>query len=415
MYDMDQIGLPGSQNLLKEQLAVSGLEMQWLGAVGAVVSAGIGMFGANSAQDSKNKGVKASYEASKEQWRYQNEQAERDIEFQREQNQLQRQFNLSNAIVQDNAAVKNWQMQIDQQFFDYGLRKEAKAKSDMIMNAQLEHNRNATELAMEQHENWFKDRQIEKDFALGEQDIIMDKATDDMSAAFSEILMNRQQEAVGLEGKLTQVQHKRNYDKGMLTMQNQENIIDGLINAGAAQNRQAGRSTDKGIQAAQMKAGMKTATYDFQAEAVFKMAGLSIIGVQQDLIMNNQRAERLREQVGADYINKSDMSYHKKKEAVASYNSAVRQSNVDAKKIQLDARQADLQAYANNMPTPKFGPQPAPPFSTPLPQILDPYDHVWSPEPVKGASYSGAGISSIASSLPSILTGISNWNKPFIK
>ena len=377
--------------------------MSWAlaGAIGSAVFGGISGGASDAAA---NKAAKAAHKQAKADWEYQNEQAERDIDFKRELNEVQRWNNFQNAQYQDQSALQNWQMTIDQQMFDFGNRLQAKQVADRTMNQQLGLNKKATDLAVRQQENWMRERGIEKDFALKTEDLYMVRAEDTMDAAYQDILMNRQKEAVRLEGAMVNVQAKRNMERGMVSFKAQENMVDGLIAAGAAQNRQAGRSGDKGIQSAIAATGRAEERLRQEATNIFQLAGISMIGLQQDLIMNNTHSDIMREQVGQDFINKSNESYMRKEMAVESYNSAVRQNNLQHEVIQHQGRQADLDTWGKHyMLQPQLGPQPAPPFATPLPYILDPRDHVWSPKPVKGATSTGGATAGFLGGLSGII------------
>ena len=377
--------------------------MSWALAAGIATSVFGGISG-GSKDAAANKAAKAAHKQAKADWKYQNEQQERNVEHQRELNEVQRWNNFQNAQYQDQSALMNWQMQIDQQMFNFGNQLQAKEIADRTMNNQLRLNKEATNLAKDQQENWMRDRDIEKDFALKEQDLYMVRAEDTMDAAYQDILMNRQKEAVHLEGQMVDVQAKRNMERGIVAFKAQENMVDGLLKAGAAQNRQAGRSGDKGIQSAMAATGRAEEQLRQEATNIFQLAGISMVGLQQDLIMNNTHADLKREQVGQDFINKSNESYMRKEMAVESFNSAVRQNNIQHKQIQQQGRQADLNAWGKHyMLQPQLGPMAAPPFATPLPYILDPIDHVWSPKPVKGATQTGGVMSGIMSGLPSII------------
>ena len=408
---MEQIGLPGSDNLLKQQLAVSGLEMTIWPVIGAVVGAGLSMWGASKAESSKNEQTKIQHAMDKDNWKYQNEAQEANITFTREQNEITRWNNLNNALFRDQTALQNWQLQIDQQLFEHGTNLAAKAQADKQLESQLEMNKAATELAKGQQENWMRDRNIERDFAIQDQNIIMAKANNDMESAFNEILMNRTQEAVSLEGQVAGIQHKAQYERGMKAFQKQESIVNGLVAAGKAQNMQAGRSTDKAIQSAMAGAGREQTRLDYEATNIFKLASISIVGLQQDLIMNNLQAERLRDEVSKDYISKAQKYDLDKQSINASYDSAARANEFQQTAIRNQKQQADFNAWGKHfMADPQMGPQPPPPFSTPLPVILDPQDHVWSPKPRKGAMASGGVLAAAGSALPGIVSaGIEVW------
>ena len=402
----EQIGLPGSQNLLKQQLAESGLEMSIWGAVAGGISAVFGGIAGGQQDAAANKQRDIAHKQAKADWKYQNKQAERDIDFKRELNEVQRWNNFNNAMYQDQSALQNWQMQIDTQYFDYANKLEAKAWSDKTLGQQLGLNQKATQLAKDQQQSWMHDQGIQRDFSLREQDLYMARANDSMDAAYQDILLTRQNEAVKLEGQMSMVQTKRNIERGDVAFAAQESIVDGLIAAGAAQNMQAGRSTDKAIQSAEAKAGRADAKFHQEATNIFKLAGLSMIGLQQDLVMNNVNADIKREQVGRDYVNKSKESYFRREQALESYASAERQNIFKQQEIDQQSKQADINAWAEHyMFEPKLGPQPNPPFATPLPYILDPKDHVWSPKPEKGATSTGGAMAGFMGGLPGIVSG----------
>ena len=394
-----------SPNLLRDQLSESGLEMHWLGAVLGIGQAVAGMAGASAQQSAQNKQIKINYEAAKENWEYENESAERKVDFIREQNQITRENNMRNAKFQDATALQGWQYSIQKQDFSYATELHAKLVSDQRMSAQLNQNRMAVEGARAQQNNWMREQQYARDFAIGDQNLILASAEGAMGNAFNDILTTLARDSARLTGQMSEVQHSRNRDAAMIAFKSQESIVESLVNAGSAQNLQAGRSGSKAIQSAEAKGGRAEAMLTQQATDIFKLAAISLDGLDKDLFWANQTAATNRKRVGQEYLSKAAQVSYDKDKINQSYRSALGQHQLNMHDIQQNFMQANLNAHAQNMLMPLPGPKPPPPYATPLPEILDPYDHVWSPKPKKGASVSGGVMSAAASALPGVISG----------
>ena len=399
----EQIGLPGTQTLMKQQLAESGLEMQWLGAaIGGITSLVTGGMAANSKQNSANKQVQINYEMAKDNWKYENEMADRQVEFAQEGVAIQRKNNIRNAKWQDQTNLKNWQLGIEQSDFKFVNQLMAKMESDKTLQKNLNFNNKAYDHAMRQQDNWMRDKEIARDFALEDMGLMVGKAEDSMTGAYNEILNTAAKERQGIYHNMNMVQMDRNIKRMDIAFKSQDNAVDALIAAGKAQNQQAGRSSDKSIQAAQMAGGRKEAELTQQATNIFKLAALSMDNLHQNLFYINNEAEDRAESVGKQYINTMKEANLDKWKISETWLSAKRQDIINREEIGLSKEQQDMNAWANNMLMPMRGPVPPPPFATPLPDLQDPLDHVWSPKPMKGATQSGAVMGAIAGSLTGI-------------
>ena len=393
-----------SPNLLRDQLAESGLEMQWVGTAIAVAGGIMSGIAGSKSDASKNKQTKINYKAAKENWEYENEQAERNVDFQREQNQITRENNMRNAAFQDFTSLRNWQHKIEMQDFGFLTQLRAKQHSDNVYRQQLNQNSMALQNAQNQQKHWLKEQQYQRDFAIADQNLILAGAESAMGASFNQILTTLAMDSDRIEGKLSEVQHSRNRDSAIVAFKSQENAVESLIAAGSAQNRQAGRSGSKAIQSAEAKGGRTEAALTQQLTDIFKMTAISIDGLDKDLFWANQTAAQNRTKIANEYLGKAAQVSLDKDKINQMYRSAEGQHQLNMRDIHLNFQQANLTALGNNMLMPLPGPKPPPPYATPLPEILDPYDHVWSPEPRKGAMVSGGAISGFASALPGIVS-----------
>jgi len=198
------------------------------------------------------------------------------------------------------------------------------------------------------------------------------------------------------------VQLERNQNRMEIAFRAQDNQVDKLMAAGKAQNQQAGRSGSKAEQAAEMAGGRKEAELRQKATNIFKLAAANMNTLNDNLFFINQDASMKAKAVGARYVNAMKDASLDKFKIYETYRSAQRQDAINREEIGLSKTQQDMNAWANNMLMPMRGPTPPPPFATPLPDLQDPLEHVWSPEPLKGATKSGAVMGAIAGGLSGI-------------
>ena len=217
-----------------------------------------------------------------------------------------------------------------------------------------------------------------------------------------DILINAARQRSDVHHNMNMVQVERNQKQMEIAFRAQDNQVDKLIAAGKAQNQQAGRSGSKAEQAAGMAGGRKEAEYRAKATQIFQLSALSMNNLNEKLFYINEDAENKAEQVGKQYLNATKQADLDKWKIWETWDSAKMQNQINREDIALSKQQHDMNAWANNMLMPMRGPVPPPPFATPLPDLQDPLDHVWSPEPIEGAAQSGAVMGAIAGSLSGI-------------
>lgn len=367
--------------------------MVW-GAIASIASAGIGMI-ASSGKD----------KAAKKQSDYQNKMAERQVEWQIKNNEVQRNNNLRNAAFQDQTNLQNWKMQIDMQNFGFANKLEAKRHSDAKLGAQLQYNREATDAAINAQKHWLEERELDHRFNLMDLDLELGKGDNAMDAAFNEIILNAAMKRDAAFSQMDMVQAERGHKLDETAFASQENQVNMLMNAGKAQNSgTVGRSSNRTIDSITAAGGREEAKLTHQAEIIFKLAALSMDKLNTDLLYVNREADVTRKKVGQQYIDLAktvSLGRVKSKNTLAS---ATRQHWVNMQGIALSKKQHDMNAWADNLLMPRRGPTPPAPFATPIPEILDPEDHVWSPSPSSGVGI----LSSIGSALPGIVGGFSS-------
>ena len=397
-----QIG-KGSQQLHTQMMAESGLEMHWIGAlIGAVGGAVASGIGAQAQQDAYNEQVKINYEMAKETWQYENEQADRQVAFAKEGIAIQNKNNIRNARWQDATNLKNWKQTVAEGDFKYLNQLMAKMESDRTLQENLAFNAEATDHALAQQDNWLQDRFQEREFSLMDQELAMSKAEDEMTRSFNDILITAAKQRSDIFGAMTKTQFDAHTQRMELSFKKQDNEINKLLESGKAQNLQAGRSGDKAIQSAEAAGGRKAAEFNEMATQVFKIAALNMHQFNNDLLFVNMDAKNRKEAVGKEYLAKAKSVNLDQFKTWESWRSARRQDHFQRDDIWLSRKQADMTARAQNMAMPFRGPVPPPPFATPLPDLQEPMEHVWSPKPKKGATQSGAVWGAVGGALSGI-------------
>jgi len=143
---------PKGSNLLDEQLAVSGLEMQWIGAaIGAVTAIAGGIMGAQ--QTSKNNA--ANKKAAKEQKKLQEKIAKATNKYNAEAFEANVQNYYDNKEYNWDTTIKNWKY--NQQVQDYQYLQEVKAYQGSVQNTknQLAYNKSAEREAFRTEQETF--------------------------------------------------------------------------------------------------------------------------------------------------------------------------------------------------------------------------------------------------------------------
>ena len=386
--------------------------MVWGAIAGAVLGTVGNAMGASAKQDAANKQIKINHQMAMEDWKYQNEQAERQVDFAKESVAIQRKNNIRDAKWQDQTNLKNWQFSIEQSDFKFVNQLMAKMQSDHTLNQNLQFNNDAYDHAMRQQDNWMQDKFIAREFSLMDMDLDIVKAEDAMQGAYNDILINSARARADVFHNMNLVQFERNQKQMEIAFRAQDNQVEKLIAAGKAQNQQAGRSGSKAEQAAEMAGGRKEAEYRAKATQVFQLAALSMDNLHNKLFYINVDAENKAEQVGKNYLRATKQADLDKWKIWETWDSAKAQDQINREDIALSKQQKDMDAWANNMLMPMRGPVPPPPFATPLPDLQDPLDHVWSPKPIEGAAQSGAVMGAIAGGLSGIGGALDNAFKP---
>lgn len=387
--------------------------MVWGQIAGAVFGGIMGGVSKQQENDAYNKQVKIQDKYNKEVWKYENEQAEDKVDWLKEGIEIQKTNNLRDAKHRDATNLKNWQLSIEQTDFNFVNQLMAKAQSDQTLQQNLAFNESATENAIRQQDHWMHDKALENEFNLMDMGLEISQAEGAMELAYQDIFTNHARQRNNIYGQMDQVQQQRNEKRMDIAFRSQDNQIAKLIASGKAQNQQAGRSTDKSIQAAEMAGGLKEAELTQQATNIYKMAAINMEALNNELFYLGADTQNKAKAAGQKYMNTIEKTNIDRQKIAASYRSSRTQDWLNREDIKLSKQQADMNAWANNMLMPMRGPTPPPPYATPLPDLQQPMDHVWSPKPVKGAQKSGGFMSGLAPHLAGIGGAIDGaFNQP---
>ena len=335
MYDeVNQIGLPGSDQFWKQQLNESGLEMNaaaWI-AGGATVLGGISnWFGGNKAADAAQDAADARAKAAREIWEWQWEENERKEAYEQYKLDISRlnEENLRNLTNQ--IALDKFNRNLYIRDYEYKSKVEAYNASEGQYAKQLDYNAMGAQLAREEQHNWMLDQRTELQFQY--EDIAMDfgKARDLFDITREEIT------------------HKHIEKRGEFALKGLEGWLKGMdAEAKVRVFGQAGRTSAKNLQAVAAATG--------QNQAI-----LNDLATKSDHAFNIKQRENFNTYTYA----RREAELGERKTA-ASWDSALRANELALLKIDHEQYGADMAADNRRMAPP--------PAYSDLPPILAPYE-----------------------------------------
>ena len=257
MFEEYQIGLPG-QAPWKEQLATSGLEMQWVGAAlsigGAIVGGISGHNKRKSEEKSHNKAVDEQYKQDKKVHKYQWKQTKRAYEHQKDEVANAERNNRNQVKFQNETSKQNWKHSLAIDDYQWQQQKNAYAKSHETYEQQLDFNTQAADVAIESVDNVLGEKFLKT--AFDNQQLI-----NDYTAATGEAKFNKAQTALGLQKS----QNEAGYDEASLIHKrnNQLKTINKQKENSWNELRKASTTQDYGEQKTKLEAGQKQADLTF--------------------------------------------------------------------------------------------------------------------------------------------------------
>ena len=395
---------PKSNNLLDEQLSVSGLEMNWVGAaISAVTSIAGGIMG-SSAADKQNRDAKA---AQKAQEKFQKQQAKRTNKHNKEIFKADKANYYAMREYSHETNMRNWQYGKDIQDFEYLQQLKQFEKSTAIGNENLGLNAEGMAYGIQAENDAIKEAFIQQQFQQRQ-------SMDALKQTYVEQNINRQEQFIQLEG----IRSRQKF--GSLSFQNtveslmtqnalakESEMVKGLVAAGATQAAgQAGKSTAKTQQSnmAALHRGLMALESELSGkykQAAVQMAQLNVDSSLQEagVGLNLQRIDAAISNAENDAQFNMDVMRENMKSTIA-------QSQRNVRQIGLERRVADVNTRAGMMLFPErlpYTPEPEMPperiFVEPLkavPGFVPPAQQqsTWAPliQGVAGAASSLAGV-----------------------
>ena len=382
MYDeTNQIGLPGSDQLWKQQLNESGLQMNiagWITAGAAVVGGISSWLGGNAqadaAQDAADDRARAAAEMAAWQW----DETKRRESYQQYELDIARMNEKQLRDLTDAIALDKYNRALYIRDYDYKSRVEAYNASEEQYGRQLDYNAMSAQLAREEQHNWMLDTRQELQFQY--EDIAMEfgKARDHFDITREDIT------------------HRHIDARGEFALKGLEGWLKGLdAKAKVRVLGQAGRTSAKNLQAVAAATG--------QNQAI-----LNDLATKSDHAFNIKQRENFNTYTYA----RREAELGERKTAAA-WDSALRANELALLKIDHERYGADMAADNRRMPAPpkynELPPIPAP-YATPetiFPEIFHstkPPGPAGAPNVSAGAGWIGFGnfMSSVASAVSNI-------------
>lgn len=381
MYDeTNQIGLPGSDQLWKQQLNESGLQMNlggWIAAGTAVLGGISSWIGGNKKADAEQDAADARAKAAKEIWEWQWDEQQRREAYQQYELDIARMNEKQLRDLTDAIALDKYNRALYIRDYDYKSKVEAYNASEAQYGKQLDYNAMSAELArMEQH-NWMLDTRQELQFQY--EDIAMDfgEARDRFDITREDIT------------------HKHIDARGEFALKGLEGWLKGLdAEAKVRVLGQAGRTSAKNLQAVAAATG--------QNQAI-----LNDLATKSDHAFNIKQRENFNTYTYA----RREAELGERKTAAA-WDSALRANELALLKIDHERYGADMAADNRRMaPPPKYNelpPIPAP-YATPETIFPEIYHQTKSPAPGGAPNVSaGAGWIGFGNFMSSVANAVSN-------
>jgi hypothetical protein len=334
------------ENLLDQQLAVSGLEMSWgFAAIGAAASIAGGIFGSRSASKSNKRAREAE--------RKQREHNEKVAKLTNEHNDKLDAADKANYYAMREYShetnLRNWQRGAEIQDFQYLNTLKQYQKDQAIGNAQLGLNAVAEADGIQAEQDAIKEAFIQHNF----------QHQDNMSAlkqAYFDGNIGRQEQGLQLEG----IQNRKKFagqnlqaDMMQLASQNalskETAMVESLMAQGATQTGQAGKSTAKAQQANRANLHRSLMALESELSGRNKKAAIAMAEINADASLEELGVGLNLSKIENAIENAEATAQGNQEVMRANMQSAIRQAEQNIKQITLERKYADVNTRANMM------------------------------------------------------------------
>lgn len=349
---------PKNDNLLDQQLSVSGLEMGIAPWVAPAVGTLIGAFGGYSSTSSSNK---AARKAAKAQKKFQKKLARYKNKYQKQFDAVEKKNYERQVKFEYNNAIDNWKYQTLTQNFQYLNTLKQYERSLALGNANLGLNKAGRDSALDAEIKALKDSKKEAKFAAKQNMVDLKRTL--IAAGFEKKSQKTRLKTIAAQEKAgqrsIQMQMNEKADQGALEKQNK--VVEGILADGQASLAAPGRSGAKGKQAGQAAVARAITALDVEIKGSRRNAALQLaeLEVQTGLQARDVKTQLqvIDEQIRQAF---SDQKFNANM-IEENLRSQIDQVKLNVKDINLQKMAADIDTRSNMMLFPKklaYLPQP---------------------------------------------------------
>ena len=338
---------PKGNNLLDEQLSVSGLEMNWLGAViGGVTSIASGIMGHQAAK-SQNADAR---KAEKEQRKHQKALARLTNDYNRKLDGADKANYYAMREYSYETSLKNWQRGAEIQDYQYLQRLKEWQKSTAIGNAQLGLNAQGEALGIQAEADAINEAFIQQQFQY-------QQVASALKQTYVEQNINQQEQFQQLAG----IRNRKDF--GNLAFQNtvdqlmtqgalakESEMVKNLVSSGAIQaSAQAGKSAAKAQQSNMAELHRGLMALDSELSGKYKQAAVQMAQLNADSSLQEAGVGLNLRRIDQAIINAESEAQGNLEVMRANMKSTINQTLRNVKQIALERQVADVNTRAGMM------------------------------------------------------------------
>ena len=356
---------PKVNNLLDEQLAVSGLEMNWIGAaISGVTAIAGGIMGSQQASKSNS----AAKKAEKEQKKFNKEVAK----LTNEHNDKLDAADIANEKAMREygyeTSMKNWQRGAEIQDYQYLQTLKEFQKSTTLGNEQLGLNAQGEAQAIAEEQAAISEAFIQQQFQHRQ-------SMDALKQTYVEQNINRQEQYQQLQGirsrkEFGSLEFQNTVDQLMTqgAMAKEAEMIKNLVSEGAIlASGQAGGSTAKAVQSNRASLQRGLLALDNELSGKYKQAAIQLAELNADASLQEAGVGLNLQRIDAAIKNAENDTQYNLKVMSENMKSTINEAERNIKQIGLERQIADLNTRAGMMlfperlsydPVPEMPPEP---------------------------------------------------------
>ena len=328
---------PKSNNLLDEQLSVSGLEMQILDFLTG---------GAKSRNETARKNEKAAKKQQKKIAKKTNKYNEKLDEADKLNYHNLRDY-------QHESNMRNWQRSKDIQDYEYLAKLQQYQKSQSIGNLQIGLNAEAEAQGISAEMDVVQEAFIQQQFQY-------DASMSDLKEVYNQGMFDRREQQLTLSG----IRSRKQFGQASLlnqlktqstlnVLQKEATMVDSLVAQGTAQLGQAGKSTGKTIQSNMAKLQRSLMSLDTEMAGRRESALMQMAELQADATLSEQTVGLNLDKISNSIKNAESEANSNITVQRANMKSLINQSERNIDQISLERNFADVNTRAGMMIFPK--------------------------------------------------------------